>query len=142
MCLSQHVELVSHWFPFFPCILRTNCNLYRTPTERWQKTSDFPNGKKLSTYLGRKKEKEKIETKNRDGTCISGRELWRRKSFHTLGSLFTGGGGGRSFGATEETTATGAQRAKWSDSCTEDCCRPALTSLRGLSAHLLGWVGS
>ena len=24
---------------------------YRTPTERWQKTSDFPKGKKLPTYL-------------------------------------------------------------------------------------------
>ena len=35
---------------------------YRTPTERWQKTSDFPKGKKLPTYLGRAKEKRK----NRD----------------------------------------------------------------------------
>ena len=30
---------------------------YRTPTERWQKTSDLPKGKKLPTYLGRAKEK-------------------------------------------------------------------------------------
>ena len=37
-------------------------NPYRTPTERWQKTSDFPKGKKLTTYLGRAKEKRK----NRD----------------------------------------------------------------------------
>ena len=37
-------------------------NSYRTPTERWQKTSDFPKGKKLPTYLGRAKEKRK----NRD----------------------------------------------------------------------------
>ena len=36
--------------------------LYRTPTERWQKTSDLPKGKKLPTYLGRAKEKRK----NRD----------------------------------------------------------------------------
>ena len=35
---------------------------YRTCTERWQKTSDFPKGKKLPTYLGRAKEKRK----NRD----------------------------------------------------------------------------
>ena len=34
-------------------------NSYRTPTERWQKTSDFQKSKKL---LGRAKEKEK----NRD----------------------------------------------------------------------------
>ena len=26
--------------------------------------------------------------------------------------------------------------------CTEDWCRPALTSLRGLSAHSPGWVGA
>nr|XP_058911409.1 pyruvate dehydrogenase (acetyl-transferring) kinase isozyme 1, mitochondrial isoform X3 [Kogia breviceps] len=32
-------------------------NSYRTPTECWQKTSDFPKGKKLPTYLGRAKEK-------------------------------------------------------------------------------------
>ena len=37
-------------------------NSYRTPTEHWQKTSDFPKGKKLPTYLGRTKEKRK----NRD----------------------------------------------------------------------------
>ena len=37
-------------------------NSYRTPTERWQKTSDFPKGKKLPMYLGRAKEKRK----NRD----------------------------------------------------------------------------
>ena len=37
-------------------------NSYRTPTERWQKTSDFPKGKKIPMYLGREKEKRK----NRD----------------------------------------------------------------------------
>ena len=67
-------------------------NSYRTPTERWQKTSDPPKGKKLSTYLGRAKEKRKKQRqKNRDGTCTSGRALWRRKGFHTLGSPFAGG---------------------------------------------------
>ena len=51
-------------------------NFYRTPTECWQKTSDFPKGKKLPTYLGRAKEKKKKQRqKNRDGTCTSGREL-------------------------------------------------------------------
>ena len=35
-----------------------------TPTEHWQKTSDFPKDKKLPTYLGRAKEKrKKTETK-------------------------------------------------------------------------------
>ena len=37
-------------------------NSYRTPTECWQKTSDFPKGKKIPTYLSRAKEKRK----NRD----------------------------------------------------------------------------
>ena len=44
--------------------------------------------------------------------------------------------GGRSFGATEESAATGLQRAKWRDSCTEARRRAALTSPRGLSAPL------
>ena len=82
--------------------------------------------------------------KNTDRTCTSGRELRRKKSFHTLGSPFTGGDGGSrgSFRATEEGAATGVQRAKRRNSRTEDRCRPALTSLRGLSAHPPGWVGA
>ena len=43
-------------------------NSYRTPTECWQKTSDFPKGKKLPTYLGRAKEKRKNRDK-RIGTA-------------------------------------------------------------------------
>ena len=46
-----------------------------------------------------------------------------------------------SFRATEESTATGERRAKWRDSCTEDRCRPALTSPRGLSAQPPGRTG-
>ena len=41
-------------------------NSYRTPTEHWQKTSDLPKGKKLPTYLGRAK------TKNRDKRIRTG----------------------------------------------------------------------
>ena len=37
-------------------------NSYKTPTERWQKTLDFPKFKNIPTYLGRAKEKRK----NRD----------------------------------------------------------------------------
>ena len=48
---------------------------------------------------------------------------------------------GGSFRATEESTATGVQRAKQRDSRTEARCRAALTSPRGLSAHPLGWAG-
>ena len=51
------------------------------------------------------------------------------------------GAEGGSFGATEESTATGVQRAKRRDSHTEDQCRPALTSPRGLSAHPPGRAG-
>ena len=49
---------------------------------------------------------------------------------------------GRIFGAMEESAATGVWRAKWRDSRTEDRCRAALTSLRGLSAHPPGRVGA
>ena len=96
------------------------------------------------TWVGQKK-KEKTETKkNRDGTCTSGREMWRRKSFHTLGNPFTvrDVGRGGSFGATEESTARRVQRSKQRDSCPEDQCRPALTSLRGLSAQPPRQVGA
>ena len=48
---------------------------------------------------------------------------------------------GESFGAAEERTATGLRWAKWRDSRTEDQCRLALTSPRGLSAHPPGWAG-
>ena len=51
-------------------------NSYRTPTKRWQKTSDFPKGKKLPMYLGRAKEKRKKQRQNnKDGTCTFGWEL-------------------------------------------------------------------
>ena len=46
------------------------------------------------------------------GTCTSGRELLRRKSFLTLGNPRMGGEKGSS-GTSEENTATGAQKAKW-----------------------------
>ena len=95
------------------------------------------------TWVGQKK-KEKQRQKNRDGTCTSGRELERRKGFHTLGSPFAGGDCGwqrGSFGATEERAATGVWKAKRRDSRTVDRCRPALTSPRGLSAHPLGGCG-
>ena len=49
---------------------------------------------------------------------------------------------GGSFGAMEESAATGVRRAKQRDFHTEDQCRPALTSPRGLSAHPLGQVGA
>ena len=48
---------------------------------------------------------------------------------------------GGSFGATEESAATGVRRAKRRDSRTEARRRAALTSPRGLSAHQPGWAG-
>ena len=53
----------------------------------------------------------------------------------------TAGGGRGSFGDTEESAATGVWRAKRRDSRTEDWCRPALTSPRGLSAPPPGRAG-
>ena len=48
---------------------------------------------------------------------------------------------GGSFGATEESAATGVRRAKRRDSRTEARCGAALTSPRGLSAPPPGWAG-
>ena len=119
---------------------------YRTPTERWQKTSDLLKGKKPPTYLGRAKEKRK----NRDkrigtgpapvgGSCEGGKVSHTRKPLHRQRLRVAEGG---SFGATEESAATGVQRAKQRDSCTEDRCQTALTSPRGLSTHPPGWAGA
>ena len=49
---------------------------------------------------------------------------------------------GGSFGATEESAATGVRRAKRRDSRMEDRCRVALTGPRGLSAQPPGWAGA
>ena len=49
---------------------------------------------------------------------------------------------GGSFGAMEESAAIGVQRAQQRDSRTEAWRRPALTSLRGLSAHPPGRAGA
>ena len=54
----------------------------------------------------------------------------------------TGVGQGGSFGPMEESAATGVQREKQRGSSTKDQCQPALTSLRGLSAHPPGRVGA
>ena len=49
---------------------------------------------------------------------------------------------GGSFGAMEESAATGVWRAKRRDSRTKDWCRAALTSPRGLSAPPPGRAGA
>ena len=63
------------------------------------------------------------------------------KFMHTRKPLHWRGWGMGSFRAMEESAATGVWTAKWTESCTEDRCRPALLSLRHLSARLPGQVG-
>ena len=53
-----------------------------------------------------------------------------------------GGGQWGSFRAMEDSSATGVQKTKQTDSLTEDQCLPALTRLRGLSVHPPGRVGA
>ena len=67
------------------------------------------------------------------GSCEGGKVSTHSE---TPSLVETGGSWGGSFRATEERAATGVQRAKQRDSHTEDRCQPALTSPRGLSAHL------
>ena len=47
-------------------------NSYRTPTERWKKTSDFPKGKKIPMHLGRAKEKKTTEKRIGTGPSLLG----------------------------------------------------------------------
>ena len=87
-------------------------NSYRTPSEHWQKSSDFQKGKLISTELSRAKDIRKkgdkgIGTRN----CTLGRELWRRKSFHTLGNLLIGRDG-ESFGTSGGNTAADTKKTK------------------------------
>ena len=78
--------------------IRNTSTCGTTPTQHLLNAGRRPQtsqkARNAPTYLGRAKEKRKKQRqKNRDGTCTSGRELWRRKIFHTLGSPFTGGDG-------------------------------------------------
>ena len=77
-------------------------NCYRTPTECWQKTSDFPKGKKLLTHLGRAKEKRKTrdERTGMGPAPLAGSCEGRR--FHKLGSPITSGDGGMGRGEASE----------------------------------------
>ena len=54
----------------------------------------LPKRQETPTNLGRAKENRKKRQKNRDGICTLGRELRRRKSFHTLRSPVSGRDGG------------------------------------------------
>ena len=117
-------------------------SVYRTPTECWQKTSHFPKGKKIPTYLGRAKEKEKKETKE----LRWDQPLWEggvkdEKFPHTRKPPYGRDGVG-AFGASEERATTEMWRAEHRDSHMEDQCRPALTNLRCLSADKRVGVGS
>ena len=75
-------------------------NSYRTPTEHWQKTSDFPKVKKLHTYLGRAKEKRKNREKRigtgpaaLGGSCERGKVSTPYEA-PSLAGMGGGGGGG------------------------------------------------
>ena len=77
------------------------------------------------TWVGQKK-KEKTETKEQGWNLHLWEGAVKEEKFpHTRKPLHwwkQGGWQGGSFGATEESAATGEQRAKWRDSCTEDRC--------------------
>ena len=127
--------------------IRNTSTCGTTPTEHLLNAGRRPQTSQTArnspcTWVGPKKKEQR--QKNRDGTCTSGRELWRRKGFHTLGSPLWAEAAGGEWGASEprrRAQQQGCKRAKWRDSHTEDGCWPALTSPRGLSAHLLGRAG-
>ena len=97
------------------------------------------------TWVGQKK---KQIQKNRDGTCTIGRELWRRKSLHTLGSPFMGGDCGRqrgklrSHGGERSNRGAEGKVERFLHRGSVPVLSTVLTSPRGLSAHPLGPVGA
>ena len=115
-------------------------NTYWTLAEhlRLPKRQENPN---VPGYGKRKRKKERQN--NKHGTGTSGRELWRRKSFHTLGRPFTGrdegwaGGKLRSHGG--ECSNKGAE-GKPERFPHRGLVLTALTSLRGLSTNPPGMV--
>ena len=140
--------------------IRNTSTCGTTPTEHLLNTGRRPQTSQKArnspcTWVGQKK-KEKPETKNRDRTCSSGRELWRRKGFHTLGSPFAGGDcGWRRGGALEprrraqpqgcggQSGEIPAQRsgADWHSPAREACLLTRRGG-RGLGAEARASVGS
>ena len=130
--------------------IRNTSTCWTTPTEHLLYAGRRPQTSQKArispcTWVGQKK-KEKTETKELgqdlhqwEGAVKGERFPHIRKPLHRQRLQVEEGG---SFGAMAESTATGVRRAKRRDSRTEDRCRPALTSPRGLSAHPLGWVGA
>ena len=81
-------------------------NSYRTLSESWQKPSDFQKGKdKVGKKIKVKKEIKVFRTE----TCTPGREIWRRKIFHTLKNPLTG----------EVRKEFCILRGEWNSSCLE-----------------------
>ena len=70
------------------------------------------------------------------GSCEGG-----KVSTHYEAPSLVGTGGGELRSLRGEGSNSGVE-GKWRESRTEDRCQPALTSLRRLSACLLGWVGA
>ena len=130
--------------------IRNTSTCGTTPTEQLlnadKRTQTSSKARNSPRTWVRQKKKKKQRQKNKDRTCTSGEGTVKeerfpdtRKALHGQRLRVVEGG---SFGATEESAATWVQRAKWRDSCTEVQCRPALTSLRDLSAHPPGRVGA
>ena len=77
------------------------------------------------------KRKKKKQKKNRDGTSTSGRELWRRKSFHTLGGPFTGGDRGWA----EKGKASEPRRSMQQQGCREQSREIPVQRIMPTSTH-------
>ena len=114
----------------------------------WTLAEDLrpPKRQETPTYLSKAKGKRK----NRDkrigmgpapvgGSCEGGKFPHTRKPLHGQRLRVAEVG---SFGATEESTATGVRRAKRRDSRAEDRCQLALSSPRGSSAPPPGQAGA
>ena len=113
-------------------------NAGRRP-QTFQKARNSPH-----TWVGQKKKEKNRDKRIGTGTAPVGGSCEGGKVSTHYGApslAETGGSRWGSFGAMEESTATGVQRAKRRDSRTEDRSRPALTSPRGLSAHPPGQAG-
>ena len=126
--------------------IRNTSTCGTTPTEHLLNAGRRPQTSQKAknsprTWVGQKKNRDKRIRKGPaalGGSCEGGKVSTHKEA---PSWAETAGGGGGTFGATEESAATGVWRAKRRDSRTEDRCRAALTSPRGLSAHPPGRAG-
>ena len=130
--------------PYHHRYIKNTSTCGTTPTEHLLNAGRRPQTsqkarKSPCNWVGQKKKEKKEEIKESGWDLCLWEGAEKEEKFLHIRKPLHWGGWGQSFRASEESAATGVQKAKWRDSHTEDRCQPALPSLRCLSARWGGW---